>query len=53
MTEEKSFLSVGATLKKRYVIEAEVGRGGYSVVYKANDTTPLSLVRFDGENRGE
>lgn len=37
MTREQSFLSVGSVLKERYTIEAEVGRGGYSVVYKAQD----------------
>jgi len=44
MIGEKSFLSVGATLKNRYYIEAEVGRGGYSVVYKAQDTKLQTTV---------
>ena len=38
MTGEEPFLLVGSVLKERYAIEAEVGRGGYSVVYKAHDT---------------
>jgi len=37
MTREEPFLTVGSVLKNRYIIEAEIGRGGFSVVYKATD----------------
>lgn len=37
MTSQEHFLQIGSLLNNRYVIEAEVGRGGYSVVYKAQD----------------
>ena len=37
MTGEAPFLKIGAVLKERYTIDGEVGRGGYSVVYKAKD----------------
>ena len=37
MTGHEPFLVVGSLLKDRYLIEAEVGRGGYSVVYRAKD----------------
>ncbi len=37
MTNQQSFLAVGSILRDRYSIDAEIGRGGYSVVYKAQD----------------
>ena len=37
MIRDEPFLTVGSVLKDRYIIEAEVGRGGFSVVYKATD----------------
>ena len=37
MIHDEPILTVGSVLKNRYVIEAEIGRGGFSVVYKALD----------------
>ncbi len=37
MSREEPFIEVGSVLKDRYLIEAEIGRGGFSVVYKATD----------------
>ncbi len=37
MTNQESFFSAGSILRDRYSIDTEIGRGGYSVVYKAQD----------------
>ncbi len=44
MANSQAFLSIGVVLMERYVIEAEVGRGGYSVVYKAKDVKLGTIV---------